>query len=149
MGIVSDMEAAAILIRARELGIMLEADGEAIVARPKGATPPDLATAIRAHKIALLAALTVSPPAADASTEEAETNRIAALDTERRESDRRAKPGYDFDTTAPSHRHYLPEPGHPAYAIIASCQRHEVALAIDANGDLVVGKAGAKAEEST
>jgi hypothetical protein len=51
------MEAAAILIRARELGIMLEADGEAIVARPRGATPPDLAAAIRQCKADLIAHL--------------------------------------------------------------------------------------------
>jgi hypothetical protein len=141
------MEAAAILIRARELGIILEADGEAIVARPRGATPPDLAAAIRVHKVALLAALTVSPPAADASSEEAKIARIARLDAERREADRQTKRGYDFDATAPSQADYLPAQGHPAYAIITACQRYGIALRIDASGDLVVGKAGAKAGE--
>jgi hypothetical protein len=43
-----------------------------------------------------------------------------------------------------------PEPGHPAYGILETCQRHGVALRIDpATGDLVVGTAGAKANEPT
>lgn len=46
-----------ILDRARELGITLAAQGDTITARPKGATPPELAQAIRAHKRELLAHL--------------------------------------------------------------------------------------------
>jgi hypothetical protein len=43
-----------------------------------------------------------------------------------------------------------PEPGHPAYGILETSQRYGVALRIDpATGDLVVGKASAKAEEPT
>ena len=42
----------------------------------------------------------------------------------------------------------LSESGHPAYSILEICQRYGVALRIDpATGDLVVGKAGAKADE--
>ena len=39
-----------ILARARELGLALKAEGGAIAVRPKGAMPPELAAAIRAHK---------------------------------------------------------------------------------------------------
>jgi hypothetical protein len=42
----------------------------------------------------------------------------------------------------------LPE-GHPAYAILTVCARAGVALRIDADETLVVGKAGAKADEPT
>jgi hypothetical protein len=49
---------------------------------------------------------------------------------------------------SPEPRHL--EPGHPAYSILETCQRHGVALRIDpATGDLVVGTAGAKANEPT
>jgi hypothetical protein len=42
----------------------------------------------------------------------------------------------------------LPRPGHPAWSIIETCHAHGVALRIDPeNGDLVVGRAGAKAAE--
>jgi len=44
----------------------------------------------------------------------------------------------------------LPPNGHPAYSVLTTCEQFGVALRIDqVNGDLVVGKAGAKAEEST
>ena len=44
----------------------------------------------------------------------------------------------------------LPPTGHPAYSILETCQRAGVALRIDPeNGDLVVGRAGAKADEPT
>ena len=43
----------------------------------------------------------------------------------------------------------LPEPGHPAYSILETSKRYGVALRIDENGDLVVGKAGARADEPT
>lgn len=46
-----------ILARARELGLALKAEGGAIAVRPKGAMPPELAAAIRAHKPELLAFL--------------------------------------------------------------------------------------------
>jgi tubulysin polyketide synthase-like protein len=57
-----------VLIRARELGITLEADGNAIVARPKGTTPPELAEAIRAHKPELLTTLIRSKESNPAET---------------------------------------------------------------------------------
>jgi hypothetical protein len=83
------------------------------------------------------------------------------LDAERRETDRQAQRGYDFDPSAPSHIEReeaeidrlasidgwrLP----PAHSIVTTCQRYGVALRIDqATGDLVVGKVGAKADEPT
>jgi TubC N-terminal docking domain len=39
--------------------------------------------------------------------------------------------------------------GHPAYSIITTCQRFGVALTIDSDGTLIIGRAGAKAEEPT
>lgn len=42
-----------------------------------------------------------------------------------------------------------PPTGAPAYSIVESCREHGVALRIDESGDLVVGKAGAKADEPT
>jgi DNA-directed RNA polymerase subunit M/transcription elongation factor TFIIS len=96
------------------------------------------------------------------------------LDAERRETDRQAKRGYDFDCSAPGHAEYLERTGQscvcqtspaeqeereldrlaradgwippsPAHAVLATCRRYDVALRIDADGTLVVGKAGAKA----
>jgi len=43
----------------------------------------------------------------------------------------------------------LPPAGTPAYSIVETCQHYGVALRIDDAGDLVVGKAGAKAEAPT
>ena len=44
----------------------------------------------------------------------------------------------------------LPNPGHPAYSILATCQRYGVAMRLDSpTGDLVIGQTGATAEEST
>lgn len=43
----------------------------------------------------------------------------------------------------------LPPTDHPAWSILATCRKHGVALRIDTDGDLVVGKAGAKADGPT
>jgi hypothetical protein len=51
------MKAFEILVRANSLGITLAAQGSYLVARPKGATPPDLAQGIRNHKPELLTLL--------------------------------------------------------------------------------------------
>jgi hypothetical protein len=130
-------------------GVALRTEGGRIIARPLSAVPPELREAVRQHKTAVLNLLC-------AGHEQAETDRIARLDAERREADRQARRGYDFDPTAPSYAEYLSraadplaDPGHPAYSIIATCQRYGVALRIDPDGSLVVGKAGAKAEEAT
>ena len=106
-------------------------------------------------------------------------NREAVLlDAARRETDCRAGRGYDFDCNAPSHAEYLQRTGRhcvcqtspaeheereidrlasidgwrlpPVHSIVATCQRHGVALRIDAaTGDLLVGKSGARAGEPT
>ncbi len=77
---------------------------------------PPLLDRIRAHKTELLARL-------HAERREAEIDRLARAD------------GW-----APP-----PPAGAPAYSIIDTCHRYGVALRIDQNGDLVVGKAGARA----
>jgi hypothetical protein len=46
-----------ILAATRNFGLWLSAEGGTIIVRPKGATPPELAEAIRAHKSELLALL--------------------------------------------------------------------------------------------
>jgi hypothetical protein len=80
---------------------------------------PDLLNRIRAHKTELLIMLRKEQ-------EQAETNRLARADGWRP----------------------LPEPSHSAYSILETCQRCGVALLIDpATGDLVVAKAGARADE--
>jgi hypothetical protein len=84
----------------------------------------------------------------DAGEIRTEIDHIARLNAERREVDRQAGRGYDFDSTAPSHIGFMMA-SNPAYSIIADCRRHGVALRIDRDGALVVGKAGAKAEEPT
>ena len=43
----------------------------------------------------------------------------------------------------------LPPAGAPAYSIVETCQHYRVALRIDDAGDLVVGKAGARADAPT
>jgi hypothetical protein len=44
----------------------------------------------------------------------------------------------------------LPPSGHGAWSIIETCRAHGVALLIDPeNGDLVIGRPGAKADETT
>ena len=90
-----------------------------------------------------------------AGHERVEIDRIARLDAKRRQADRDAQRGYDFDPTAPSHAEYvsrvepLADPGHPAHSIIGTCRRYGVALRIDPDGTLIVGKTGAKADEPT
>lgn len=80
---------------------------------------------------------------------------LAELDAERHEQDRALRRGYDYDATAPSNVEYvscadpLSGSGHPAYSIIATCRRSGVALRIDPDGTLIVGRAGAKSDEPT
>ena len=88
-----------------------------------------------------------------------EGRRRKGFDAERSEADRITRRGFDFDPTAPSHEDYLraqPIPEiksdphwTPAYSLVAVCRRYGVALRIYHDGTLVVGKAGAKAEEPT
>jgi len=112
-----------------EILFELRARGVRIESRPHGGVrlvparliDPDLLNRIRAHKTELLIVLRTEH-------EHAEIDRLA------RSNDWRPPP----------------EPGHPAYSILETCQRYGVALRIDpATGDLVVGKAGARAEEPT
>jgi hypothetical protein len=118
-----------------------------------------LREAVRQHKADLLALLR-------ADQEQVEIDPTAQLDAQRREADRQARHGYDFDPTAPTHGDTekaeigrlantdswppLTAAGHPAYAIVGTCRQYGVALRIDeATGDLVVGRARAGIEEST
>lgn len=138
-----------IVTELRALGIRAESRGNGGVRLvPARVIDPRLRERIIAHKKEVIARLR-------AEQEQAETARIARLDAERREADRLAKRGYDFDENAPSHAEYLARTndpladlGHPAYSIITTCRRYGVALRIDPEtGDLVVGRTGAKADE--
>jgi len=178
------MQVAEILERAAKLDITLGAEDGWITARPKGATPPELADAIRSNKGALLAhfrALLERAQAPEAPTycehtqtdvnrrcrcgyriydaeriycpqcgqelprlranPEPEAARPTSAEQEERENDRLA----EADGWKP-----VPARGHPAWSIIETCRARGVALRIDSeSGDLVVGRAGAKAHEPT
>ena len=109
---------------------------------PADRITPELVERVRACKTELLGLLA-------ADRQRPGIARIDLLNAERREADRQARRGYDFDATAPSHADYVPKLGRPAYGVVIACERYGVALRVDANGDLVVGKAGAKAGEPT
>jgi hypothetical protein len=143
-------QTAQIVAQLEAVGIRVAAVGDRLSLAPKSRVTPAIIDLARKHKPDLLAYLTSArrtPEIVDCVKSGAEVEWIVGLDAERHEADRQAKRGYDFDPTAPSHPDYSPDPGHPAYAILATCHTYGVALRIDANGDLVVGKAGAKVEE--
>ena len=137
----------------RRRGIRLIPNPPKLSVEPASRLTNDDRQAIRQHIAAIL------PRLAAAHSEQAEIERISRLDAERREADRVTRRGYDFDPTAASHKDYLKAPPTlaikgaphwtPAHNLLARCQRHGVALRIDLDGTLVVGKAGAKAEEPT
>ena len=115
------MDAHMLLSDFRSRGIALIPNGENLTVEPASRLTNEDRAAIRAAKSELLIVLRTEH-------EHAEIDRLA------RSNDWRPPP----------------EPGHPAYSILETCQRYGVALRIDpATGDLVVGKAGARAEEPT
>ncbi len=141
------MNAEALISNLAARGIVLIPDGNSLIARPRERLTDADRERIRAHKANLLAML--------CGREQAEIERIAQLDAERREADRQAGRGYDFDPTSPSRAEYL---GHadllagahsPAHSIITTCRRHGVDLRIDGNGALKLGKAETQAAEPT
>jgi hypothetical protein len=107
-----------ILERARLAGIKLTANRGLILARPKGATPPELAEAIRQHKPELLTHL-------HAEQEEREIDRQAAADG--------WKP--------------LPPAGAAAYSIVETCRHRGIALGLEDDGSLRIGKADGSGQE--
>ena len=110
----------ALLAEAARLGIELYPDGHNIRYRGPKTALANIKPKLVAHKGELLALFR-------AEGNENETN-LAAGD------------GVDS----------LPDPGRPAYSILATCERYGVAMRLDsATGDLVIGKAGATADEPT
>ncbi len=109
-----------LLAEAARRGIQLYADGYIIRYRGPKAALAELKTKLAAHKAELLTLLRTVQ-------EQAETHRLARADGWRPP----------------------PAPCHPAYNILETCRRYGVALRIDETGELVVGRAGAKADEST
>jgi hypothetical protein len=137
-------EALLIDLRARGFRIEPRPNGNLYIS-PRDRLTPELVQCVREHKTRLLDLLRAD----HYEVANTEINYITRLNVERREADRQARRGYDFDQAAPSHAEFLLSTGHPAYSIIADCRRYGVALRIDRDGTLVVGKAGAKAEEPT
>jgi hypothetical protein len=141
------MNAAATLIAEfHQRGIRLIPDPPKLAVEPSSKLTDADRASIRQYKADLLALLA-------ADRDRAEIDRIARLDAERREADRQAGRGYDFDSTSPSRAECvsrtdpLSDPPHPAYSIIATCRRHGVDLRIDGNGALKLGKAETQAAE--
>jgi hypothetical protein len=113
------MNADDILAEAAQLGIgFFVVDGR-IVAKPKGKTPTEFAEKVRANKSELLRLLGVRAEAAE--HESTSVREPSCSDQVARES----------NIT-------------PAQSILETCSRYGVALRLDADGDLVVGKAGAR-----
>lgn len=142
------MNAEALIVDFRRRGIRLIPNPPKLSVEPASKLTDEDRKAIRQHKAAILARLA-------AQHEQAEIVQVARLDAERREADRQAGRGYDFDPSAPSHAEYLrqadplSDQAHPAYSIIATCRRYGVALRIGANGGLEVGKAVGEAASAT
>ena len=148
------MDAQGLIVELAARGIRLIPNPPKLIAVPAAKLTEVDGDRIRQNKADLLALLA-------AKHEQAESDRLARLDAERHEADRRAKRGYDFDPSAPSHAdrekaeidRLASIDGWrrlPAHSIIATCQRYGVALRIDeTTGDLVVGKVGAKADQSS
>jgi hypothetical protein len=165
------MDAQGLIVELAARGIRLIPNPPKLIAVPAAKLTDEDCTVIRRYKADLLALLA-------AKHEQAEIDRIARLDAERREADRQAGRGYDFDCNAPSHAEYLQRTGRPcvcqtspaeheereidrlaradgwiapspAHALLETCRRYGVALRIDTDGALIVGKTGARADEPT
>jgi hypothetical protein len=119
------MDAHVLLSDFRSRGIELTPNGEKLTVEPASRLTDADCVAIRAAKSELLKLL--APPGL-CDRQEDEIDRVSGVEDWRR----------------------APQQGLAAYGILETCQRYGVALRIDAaTGDLVVGRAGAKAEEIT
>lgn len=118
------MNADDILAEAAQLGIGLFVVDGRIVAKPKGRTPPELAEKVRANKSELLRLLGVG------------------AETAKHNSTSLPEPSCSDHVGGESNIT-------PAQSILETCTRYGVALRLDADGALVVGKAGAGADEPT
>jgi|GEM_PF-5626289 len=108
--------------------IKVSVAGDKLKLRAPRGIAPELVAQVRHHKRNIIAVL-APPSSATESEQEAAAPEITSV------------------TSADDGS--LPVEDHPARNIIAVCQRYGVALRIDDHGDLVVGKAGAKADEPT
>jgi hypothetical protein len=110
----------ALLAEAARRGIALYPDGHNIRYRGPKTDLADLKPKLAAHKGELLTLL------------RAERDKV------------------EIDLAGGDGRNPLRNPGQPAYSILATCERYGVAMRLDsATGDLVIGKAGATADEPT
>jgi tubulysin polyketide synthase-like protein len=142
------MDATALITNLTSRGIRLTRDGDGFLVEPASKLTPVDREQLRQHKADLLTLLR-------ASHEQAEAARFARLDAERREADRETGRGYDFDCSAPSHAEYLERACQRCacqtspFTIVATCRRYGVALRIDADRALVVGRSAANVDEAT
>jgi hypothetical protein len=115
-------------LEARGASLALEGDGLAIEA-PRGVLGPEVIEPLRRHKPELLTFLVA------------------------RHCECTGEDVAGYLDRNPSRRALLERPAlqgwTPAHSVVATCQRYGVALRIDRDGILVVGKAGAKADEAT
>jgi hypothetical protein len=125
-------DAEAVLLEAERLGIKLRLLDGKVLARPISAVTPALVASIKASKQDLIAHL-----------HQCERTVAQSKVLGRHQSKPPAR------QLASPHDSTLPPAGAPAYSLLETCRRYGVALSIDENGCLVVGRAGAKASEPT
>lgn len=132
--------AVAVLNELRSRGITVEPrpNGNLYLVPKEGLTP-ELIERVRAAKPDLLRLL--ADPYERACTIALHCEATGTDAAERLASDPTLKTEMERDTT--------PQGWTPAHSILDVCQQHGVALRIDKQGDLVVGKNGAKADEPT
>jgi len=137
------MNATFVLRELRQRGLNIRAVGGNLRLSPSDLATPEIIERVRYHKAELLAVLgpeNAVPTAKDTplvsggTCNERERMVVHGRDYTRSKAEKTASPN-------------LPAEGHPAYSIVATCQQHGVALRIDEEGYLVVGKAGAKSAE--
>lgn len=132
------IDAEALICHLSARGIRLALDGSVwLIVEPASRLSDEDRQAIRAHKAELLRLVAGTDPyhRAKALAREAEATGRDLVDHIREHVPELA--------ATPA----LGEGWTPAQSILATCQRHGVALHIDPDGALVVGKVGAKADE--
>jgi hypothetical protein len=140
------MTAAFVLRELRQRGLNIRAVGSNLRLTPSNLATPDIIERVRYHKAELLAVL-----GPENAVQTGKAIPFLSSSDACNERDRLAGHGchYTSGEAEKAASPYLPAKGHPAYSIIATCQQHGVALRIDEEGCLVVGKAGAESADAS
>jgi hypothetical protein len=138
------MNAALVLHQLRQSGLNIRAVGANLRLTPSDLATPEIIERVRYYKAELLALL-----GSGNAVREAEDDTSFVSGTACNERERRVVQGSDYSRgeAQKALSANLPAKGHPAYSIVATCQQHGIALRIDEEGYLVVGKAGAESTE--